>query len=193
MARTTLRLPVAADLGPNYFELLAVRPSAVGSERRAGDPSVAVVGFGFSERAKLRDERIERDGPLVVVARMTEHANSQAASRFAAAGTARDLTWPDADGAASALGLTGALAGSPPTRHELAPDLTGARTLGTGWLTSLDGSRVVTVLETWAAVHDRTVLTVMLVWRGSAGDTWGATLLQRLVQSEPKPAAARAA
>ena len=185
---------MAADLGPNYFELLAVRPPAVDSERRAGDPSVTVVGFGFSERAKLRDERIERDGPLVVVARMTEHPNPQAASRFAAAaGTARDLTWPDADGAASALGLTGALAGSPPTRHELAPDLTGARTLGTGWLTGLDGTRVVTVLETWAAVHDRTVLTVMLVWRGSAGDAWGATLLQRLVQSESEQAAARAA
>ena len=181
---------MAADLGPNYFELLAARPPADGSERRAGDPSVAVVGFGFSERAKLRDERIERDGPLVVVARMTEHPNPQAASRFAAA--AHALTWPDG-GAASALGLTGALVGSPPTRHELASDLTGARTLGTGWLTGLDGTRVATVLETWAAAHDRTVLTVMLVWRGSAGDAWGVTLLQRLAQSESEQAAARAA
>ena len=190
-----LRLPAAEDLGPNYFELFAVTAEAGSDEGRAAGVGAAVVGFGFSERAKLPDERIERDGPLAVVARMTEHPNPEEASQFAAAAGigAHDLSWPDAGGAAGTLGLTGALAGSPPTRHELAPELTGIRTLGTGWLTGLDGMRVSTVLETWASAYDRTVLTVTLVWRGSADDMWGATLLRRLVQSESEQAVARAA
>ncbi len=175
-----LRLPTPADLGPNYFELLTATSDAGPRVRRA-----AVIGFGFSERAKLPDERIDRDGPLSVFARITEHPTNDAATRFTtAAGAAGGFSTPDFGNTLSTLGLIMTLVGSPPTSHQLAPDLMATRTLATGWLRALDGSRTATVLETWTVKRARTVLTVILVWRGPDGDGWGETLLERLVHTE---------
>ena len=185
-----LRLPAAEDLGPNYFELFEVTAEAESDEGRAEGVGAAVVGFGFSERAKLPDERIERDGPLAAVARLTEHPGAEPAARFAAAADlAESLTLRDAGGAASALGLTGSLAASPPTRHELGGGLTGTRALGTGWLTGLDGTRIQTAVEMWTVVSAQAELAVVLVWSGHPSDRWGASLLERLVRAESQPAA----
>lgn len=192
--RTALRVPVAADLGPNYFELFAASVDLRPGEGRAGDVNAIVVGFGFSERAKLRDERMIRDGPLAAVARITEHPSTESAARFAAAANAAaSLGLPDANSAASALGLTAARTGSPPTNHELAPDLIGARTLGAGWLTALDGTRMATAIETWIVARFRTVLTVVLVWDSRTDQGWGEDLLARLARTQAEPGATRAA
>ena len=191
---TGLRLPVASDLGPNYFELLAATADVRPDEGPASGVSAAVVGFGFSERAKLRDERVERDGPLAAVARKTEHPSNESAAQFAtAASVAESLALPDSSSAASALGLTAALAASPPTSHDLASDLTGTRTIRTGWLTGPDGTRMATTLETWTVTRSRTVLTVVLVWGSQPNDGWGERLLARLAQTEAKQRATRAA
>ena len=192
-ARPTLRLPTAADLGPNYFELLALAWDAGRSRGQAGQVSVAVVGFGFSERAKLRDERIERGGPLAAIARLTQHRRVESAARFAAA--------PDAaagqelranSGATSQLGLNATLTGSQSSSHELAPGLTATRTLQAGWFAALDGRRLHGAVETWTARRDRTVLAVVLVWDGLVTDGWGRSLLQRLVRTSVGSAATRA-
>ena len=183
-AQTALRLPVAADLGPNYFELFALASDAGPAEGHIAQVSLALVGFGFSERAKLRDERVERDGPLAAVARVTVHPNAESASRFAAASATEVLTLRELGSAANALGLTAALAGSPPINHKLAPDLTATRALQSGWFAALDGTRTSAAIETWTAARDLTVLTVVLVWRRQANDGWGESLLKRLVQGE---------
>ena len=189
-----LRLPVASDLGPNYFELLAATADVRPDEGPAGGVSAAVVGFGFSERAKLRDERVERDGPLAAVARISRHPSTESAAQFAtAASVAESLALPDSSSAASALGLTAALAASPPTSHDLASDLTGTRTIRTGRLTGPDGMRMATTLETWTVTRSRTVLTVVLVWGSQPNDGWGERLLARLTQTEAKQRATRAA
>ena len=189
-----LRLPVASDLGPNYFELLAATADMRPDEGPASGVSAAVVGFGFSERAKLPDERIERDGPLAAVARITEHPSTESAAQFAtAASAAESLALPDSSSAANALGLTAALAASPPTSYDLASDLTGDRTIRTGWMTGPDGTRMATTLETWTITRSRTVLTVVLVWGSQPNDGWGERLLARLTQTEAKQRATRAA
>lgn len=185
-ARPTLRLPIAADLGPNYFQLLAVARNAGRSDGQAGQVGVAVVGFGFSERAKLRDERIERGGPLAAIARLTRHDSVEAAARFAvAANSAAGLELPAIGGAASQLGLIATLTGPPSSSHELAPGFTGTRTLHAGWFAALDGSRIHSVVETWTARRDRTVLTVVLVWCSRINDGWGQALVRRLVHTPP--------
>ncbi len=191
--RTALRLPVAADLGPNYFELFAASADMRRGEGRAGGNSAVVAGFGFSERAKLRDERVFRDGPLAAIARLTEHSSTESAVRFAAATAVASLGLPDSNNAASALRLTAALTWSPPTRHTLAADLTGVRTPGTGWLMALDGTRIAIAVETWTVVRFRTVLTVLLVWGSQANDGWSKDLLARLAQTEAEPSATHAA
>ena len=189
-----LRLPVASDLGPNYFELLAATADVRPDEGPASGVSAAVVGFGFSERAKLPDERIERGGPLAAVARKTEHPSNESAAQFAtAASVAESLALPDSSSASSALGLTAALAASLPTSHDLASDLTGTRTIRTGWLTGPDGTRMATTLETWTVTRSRTLLTVVLVWGSQPNDGWGERLLARLTQTEAKQRATRAA
>ena len=191
--RPTLRVPVAADLGPNYFELLTVARDSVRSHSQAGHVSVAVAAFGFSERAKLRDERIERDGPLAATARLTRHHNVESASRFAVTAIEADgLEFPAIGEAAGQLGLSSTLTKSAHSSHELAPGLTGTRTLQTGWFAALDGSRTHSVVETWIARMDRTVLTVVLVWGGQVTDGWGRSLLQWLVQTPVGSAAAYA-
>lgn len=188
-AEQALRLPTPADLGPNYFELFSAAPDADPSVR-----SAAVIGFGFSERAKLPDERIERDGPMSVIARITEHPTDDEAARFAAeTSVASGFSMPDSGYASSALGLLATLAGLPPTHHELAPDLPATRTLATGWLRALDGSRTPTALETWTIKRAQTVMTVILVWRGRPGDGWAESLLERLVHTAPGKAAPGAA
>jgi hypothetical protein len=188
-AAQALRLPTPADLGPNYFELFSAMPDADQSVRHA-----AVVGFGFSERAKLPDERIERDGPLSVFARITEHPTDQAATRFAAeARIASGYLRPDSGIALRALGLVVTLAELPPTNHQPVPNLMATRSLATGWLRELDGSPRATVLETWTVKHSRTVLTLILVWHGSVGDGWGEDLLKRLVHTEQRGASPGAA
>lgn len=192
-AQPTLRLPIAADLGPNYFELLAVARDAGRSDGQADQVSVAVVGFGFSERAKLRDERIERGGPLAAIARLTRHHSVESAARFAAvpdAAAGQEL--PAIGGAASQLGLIATLPGSQPTSHELAPGFTATRTLQAGWFAALDGSRIHSVVETWTVRRDRTVLTVVLVWPGRIDDGWGQALVGRLVQTRAGSAVPRA-
>lgn len=192
-ARPTLRLPIAADLGPNYFELLAAAWDAGRSHTHAGQVSVAVVGFGFSERAKLRDERIERGGPLAAIARLTRHHSVESAARFAAApGAAAGQELPAIGGAASQLGLIATLTGSTSSSHELAPGFAATRTLQAGWFAALDGRRIHSVVETWTARRDRTVLTVMLVWRSRINDGWGQALVRRLVQTRPEQAVPRA-
>lgn len=192
--QTVLRLPVTEDLGPNYFKLFAVSADMRSEEGRAGGVSAAVVAFGFSARAKLRDERIIRNGPLAAVARITEHPGTESAVRFAAAANlAASLVRPDSNSAASEPRLTAAPKGSPPTSHELASDLTGARTLKTGWLTALDGTRMATVIEIWTVARFRTVLTVVLVWGSRINDGWGEDLLVRLAQTGAEPGATHAA
>ena len=189
-----LRLPVASDLGPNYFEVLAAAADVRPDEGPTCGVSATVVGFGFSERAKLPDERIELGGPLAAVARKTEHPSTESATKFAtAASVAESLALPDSSSAASALGLTAALAASPPTSHDLASDLTGTRTIRTGWLTGPDGTRMATTLETWTVTRSRTVLTVVLVWGSQPNNGWGERLLARLAQTEAKLRATRAA
>ena len=183
-AQTALRLPVAADLGPGYFELFAVASDAGPAEGHVAQVSLALVGFGFSERAKLRDERIEGDGPLAAVARVTVHPNAESASRFAAASATEVLTLRELGSAANALGLTAALAGSPPINQKLAPDLTATRALQSGWFAALDGTRTSAAIETWTASRDLTVLTIVLVWRRQANDGWGESLLKRLFQRD---------
>ncbi|MYA60201.1 MAG: hypothetical protein F4X40_06555 [Chloroflexi bacterium] len=192
-ARPTLRLPIAADLGPNYFELLAVARNAGHSLSQAGQVGVAVVGFGFSERAKLRDERIERGGPLAAIGRLTRHHSVESAARFAAApDAAAGQALPASAGAASQLGLTATLTESPSSSQELAQGFTATRTLQAGWFAALDGSRIHSVVETWTARRDRTVLTVVLVWRSRINDGWGRALVRRLAQPRPEQAAPRA-
>jgi len=196
---TPLRLPVAGDLGPNYFEIFSRTSQSNPSDGPATGFTAAVVAFGFSERAKLRDERIERDGPLAAVARISRHASTESALRFAVAADAADaagrLSLPATAGAAKPLGLAAeviALQRSPPSGRGLALGLTATRTLRVGWFGALDGSRVQTVLEQWTAVRDRTVLTVLLVWGDRATDDWGRSLIQRLVQSPAGQAAPHA-
>ena len=185
-----MRLPVAEDLGPNYFALFARVSESGQSASGAGQISAALVAFGYSERAKLRDERIERDGPLAAVARVSRHPSTESAARYAETASVADgLDLSATDGAASELGLTATLTGSPPSTHELAPDLTAIRTLQTGWFGALDGSRAHTLVEKWTALDARTVLTVVLVWRSQVTDGWGQSLVQRLVQTRPGQAA----
>ncbi|MDE2867212.1 MAG: hypothetical protein OXR64_11695 [Chloroflexota bacterium] len=192
-AQSTLRLPIAADLGPNYFELLAAAWDVGRSHTQAGQISVAVVGFGFSERAKLRDERIERGGPLAAIARLTRHDSVESAARFAAApDAAAGQVLPASGGAASQLGLIATLTGSPSSSHELAPGFTATRTLQVGWFAALDGSRIHSAVETWTARRDRTVLAVVLVWRSRINDGWGQALVSRLIQTRPGQAVPRA-
>ena len=189
----TLRLPIASDLGPNYFELLAVAWDAGRSDGQASQVGVAVVGFGFSERAKLRDERVERGGPMAAIARLTRHHSVESTARFAAVpGAAAGQELPASGGAGSQLGLIASLKGSQPTSHELAPGFTATRTLQASWFAALDGSRIHSVVETWTARRDRTVLTVVLVWRSRVNDGWGRALVRRLVQTRPGQAAPRA-
>lgn len=193
---TPLRLPVAGDLGPNYFQLFSRTSQSGPDDGPAPGFSAAVVAFGFSERAKLRDERIERDGPLAAVARISRHASTESALQFAVAASAADrLSLPATAGAANPLGLAAEVEGpqrSPPSSRELAPGLTATRTLRAGWFGALDGSRVQTVLEQWTAVRARTVLTVVLVWGSQVTDGWGRSLIQRLVQTAAGQAAPHA-
>ena len=192
-ARPTLRLPIAADLGPNYFELLAVAWNADRREGQGDQAGVAVVGFGFSERAKVRDERIERGGPLAAMARLTRHHSVESATRLLAAPeAAASQGLPTIGGAASQLGLNAGLTRSPPSSHELAPGFTAIRTLQAGWFAALDGRRIPSVVETWTARRDRTVLTVVLVWRRQINDGWGQSLVRRLAQTRPGQAVSRA-
>lgn len=179
---TTPRLPVAEDLGPNYFEL-----SASTSESRRGSHGdehvrATVVAFGFSERAKLRDERIERDGPLAAVARLTRHSSIEAASGFAAAAVAgvSDEALVTR-GATSQLGFSARLTELASSSFELSPDLYATRNLQSGWLSALDGSRTNAVLETWTTRRARTVLTLVLVWGSQVNEAWGESLIQRLL------------
>ena len=186
---TPLRLPTAEDLGPNYFELFAGRTDARASVGDVGQISAAVVAFGFSERAKLRDERIVRDGPLAAVARVSRHSSSESAVRFAAAGGTADgrdiaVIWP---------GLAVELRQSRVSTHSYAPGLTATRTLHSGWFSALDGSRIPTVVEQWTAVRARTVLTVNLVWGSQVTtDGWGLSLLRRLARIPVGQAASHA-
>lgn len=192
-AQVTLRLPIAADLGPNYFVLLAQAWDPGPSHRQFGQVSVAVVGFGFSERAKLRDDRVDRNGPLAAIARLTRHDSVESASRFAAApDAAAGQVFPASGGAASQLGLDATLTGPSSASHELAPGLTATRTMRAGWFAALDESRIHSDVETWIARRDRTVLTVVLVWGGQVTDGWGRSLLQRLVQTSVGLEATRA-
>jgi len=190
--QSILRLPVAADLGPNYFELLALVWDAGRGHGPAGQVSVAVVGFGFSERAKLRDERIERGGPLAAIARLTRHHSVESAARSAAvADAAAGQEILANSGAASQLGLIATLTRTPSSSHELALGLTATRTLQAGWFIALDGSRTHSVLETWSARRHQTTLTLVLVWGDQITDGWGRSLLQRLVQTPVGSAAIR--
>lgn len=187
---TSPRLPTAEDLGPNYFELFAVTSESTVSVEGFDLINHAVVAFGFSERAKLRNERIDRDGPLAAVARVSRHSSIESAVRFAAAGAAADRPdMPATGGAAHWLGLIAELKRFPMSSHAIAPDLTATRTLQTGWFAALDGDRVPTVVEQWTAVRARTVLTVVLVWGQHVTDGWGRSLIQRLVQTAAKPGA----
>ena len=54
------------------------------------------------------------------------------------------------------------------SRFELPPDLLVTRSLQTGWLSALDGSRTNAVLETWTTRRARTVLT-LVVGMGQSG------------------------
>ena len=151
-------------------------------------------GSGSASAPSCATSGVERDGPLAAVARITEHPSTESAAQFAtAASAAESLALPDSSSAASALGLTAALAASPPTSHDLASDLTGTRTIRTGWLTGPDGMRMATTLETWTVTRSRTVLTVVLVWGSQPNDGWGERLLARLTQTEAKQRATRAA
>ncbi|MYD94140.1 MAG: hypothetical protein F4Y02_10700 [Chloroflexi bacterium] len=184
---------MASDLGPNYFEFLAVARNAGRSHTQIDQVSVAVVGFGFSERAKLHDERIEHGGPLAAIARLTRHHSVESAAQFAAVpGAAAGQELPASGGAASQMGITARLTGSPSFSHQLIPDFTATRTLQAGWFAALDGSRIHSVVETWTARRDRTVLTVMLIWRSRINDGWGQALVRRLVQTRPEQAMPRA-
>ncbi|MCY3896510.1 MAG: hypothetical protein OXG17_08580 [Chloroflexi bacterium] len=179
---TTPRLPVAEDLGPNYFELFASTSDSRRSGRGDEQVGATVVAFGFSERAKLRDERIERDGPLAAVVRLTRHPSIEAASGFAAAavaGTGREAS--ATRGATSQLGFSAMLTESASSRFELPPDLLVTRSLQTGWLSALDGSRTNAVLETWTTRRARTVLTLVVVWGSQVNESWGESLIQRLL------------
>lgn len=141
-----------------------------------------MVAFGFSERAKLRDERIKRDGPLAAVARLTRHSSIEAASVFAAAAVAG--VGDEAlvtRGATSQLGFSAKLTESAASSFELSPDLYATRNLQTGWLSALDGSRTNAVLETWTTRRARTVLTLVLVWGSHVNEAWGESLIQRLL------------
>ncbi len=181
---TPFRLPDAGDLGPNYFELFSTRSASDPGIPRSGQIAATVVAFGFSERAKLRDERIERDGPLAAVARISNHANGTSADLFASAARTVGRMEPAATGlAANPLGLMAELDPSTTSSQELAPDLTASRSLRTGWFAALDGSRVKFVLEEWTAARARTVLTVLLVWGNQVSEGWGRALLQRLVHT----------
>lgn len=183
-ARQALRLPEAEDLGPNYFELFSGTSAASPGNRPSGRVAAAVVAFGFSERAKLRDERIKRDGPLAAVARVSRHASNESAVRFAAAsGRASGPDMAVTDGSANWLELAAELRQSQSSAHELAPDFTATRTLQTGWFAALDGSRVPTVVEQWTALRERTVLTVVLIWDNQVTDGWGRSLIQRLTRT----------
>ncbi len=180
---TPLPLPVAEDLGPNYFELLITISASDPGAPDIGQIAAAVVVFGFSERAKLRDERIERDGPLAAVARISRHANATSSDLFASATRSAGRLEPAAsDPATNPLGLIAELEPSITSSQDFAPDLTASRSLRTGWFAALDGSRVKIVLEQWTAVRARTVLTVLLVWGNRVSEGWGRALLQRLVQ-----------
>ena len=191
--RQSLRLPIAADLGPNYFELLAVAWDAERGWSQAGQVSVAVVGFGFSERAKLRDERIERGGPLAAIARLTRHNSIESAAQFAAVpDAAGDQELPAIGGATRQLGITARLTGPPPSNHELVRGFTATRTLKAGWFVALDGSRTRSVVETWTARRDRSVLTVVLVWRSRINDGWGESLVRQLAETRPEQMMRRA-
>ncbi len=180
---TSLPLPVAEDLGPNYFELLITKSASDPGAPNVSQIAATVVAFGFSERAKLRDERVERDGPLAAVARISRHANAASADLFASATRSAGRLEPAAsDLATNPLGLVAELEPSITSSQDLAPDLTASRSLRTGWFAALDGSRVKIVLEQWTAVRARTVLTVLLVWGNRVSEGWGRALLQRLVR-----------
>ena len=182
----TPRLPVAEDLGPNYFELFANTSDSRRGSHGDEHVSATVVAFGFSERAKLRDERIERDGPLAAVARLTRHSSIEAAWGFAAAaaaGVGREAS--AIRGATSQLGFSAMLTESESSSFELSPDLLATRNLQTGWLNALDGSRSNAVLETWTTRRARTVLTLVLVWGSPVNEAWGESLIQRLLQATP--------
>ena len=192
-APTALRLPIAEDLGPNYFELFSSTSTSNPGDRRADRTRATLVAFGFSERAKLQDERIQRDGPLAAVARVTVHPTTESASSYAAAATAAGgLELSATAGTAKLRRLTAALTSSPPSSRELAPNLTASHSRQTGWFAALDGSRVQTVVEQWTVVRTRTVLTLALVWDRQVNSDWGQTLVQRLVQTEPDRAAPHA-
>jgi len=185
-----LRLPTAEDLGLNYFELFAERFDSTTSAGGLGQSNVALVAFGYSERAKLPDERVERDGPLAAVIRVSRHSSSASAFRFAAAsGTANGPDVAATDGSAKWLGLAAELRQSHLSTHEIAPDFTATRTLQAGWFAALDGSRVPTEIEQWTAVRARTVLTVVLVWGSQVTDGWGRSLIQRLARTAGAQAA----
>ena len=189
----SLRLPVAADLGPNYFELIVDSSKQMPGKRREGPTNTDLVAFGFSERAKLRDERIERDGPLAAVARRTVHPTAESAARFGAeisAAARRRL--PATGGTALPLGLKAALNGSRPSSHDLAPGVSATHSRHAGWFVAFDGSSTKTVVEQWTIVGDRTVLTVALVWSGQVHHGWGQSLVRRLVQSGSRQAASHA-
>ena len=192
-APTVLRLPVAKDLGPNYFELFAATSDSSPGSSRDGPVSVSLVAFGFSERAKLRDERVERDGPLAAIARVIVHPTTESASRFSAADSAAaGLELSATARTPNPLGLTAALTGPPPSTRELAPGLNATHSLLTGWFVALDGSPVRTVVEQWTIVHTRSVLTLVLVWGSQVSDGWGQALVRRLVQGGPESAASHA-
>ena len=181
----TPRLPAAEDLGPNYFELFASTSESRHGSHGDEQARATVVAFGFSERAKLRDERIERDGPLAAVARLTRHSSIEAASSFAAAavaGVGHDA--PVTRGATSQLGTSARLAESASSSFELSPDLVATRNLQTGWFRALDGNRTNAVLETWTTRRARTVLTLVLVWGSQVNEAWGESLIQRLLQAK---------
>ena len=188
-----LRLPVAEDFGPNYFELFTNLSKQIPGRRHDGPVSAALVAFGFSERAKLRDERIERDGPLAAVARLTVHPTAESAARLVAeinATASQHL--PATVGTVIPLGLKAALTGSRTSSREVATEISANHSKQTGWFVALDGSRATTVVEQWTIVRERTVLTLALVWSGRAHHDWVQALVQRLSQPEPRQAASHA-
>lgn len=190
---TAPRLPVAEDLGPNYFELFAGTSDSRRSRRGDEQVGATVVAFGFSERAKLRDERIERDGPLAAVARLTRHSSIEAAAVFSAAAVAgAGLEASATRGATSRLGLSAMLTEPASSGFALSPDLLATRSLQTVWLSALDGSRTNAVLETWTTRRARTVLTLVLVWGSYVNEAWGETLILRLLQARPAKTSAHA-
>ena len=188
-----LRLPIAEDLGPNYFELFTNLSNQIPGKRHDGPTTAALVAFGFSERAKLRDERIERDGPLAAVARLTVHPTGESAARFVAEiSAAASQHLPATGGRPIPLGLKAALKGSRPSSRDLAAETPATHFRQNGWFVALDGSITKTVVEQWTIVRARTVLTLALVWSGQSDPGWGQSLVQRLSQPEPRQAASHA-